>query len=65
MVAVAYSLLVSMDGVLLLLPTSPPSGFRHHLQLLWSTAGGPLGPLGFALMLHPVVERIKASLVLP
>ena len=35
-----YSLPVSMDRGLLLLPTSPPSGFRHHPQLLWSAAGG-------------------------
>ena len=52
---------VRMDGGLLLLPTSPPSGFRHHPQLLWNATGDPLGPLGFALTLHPVAECIKAE----
>ena len=35
-----------MDGGLLLLPTSPPSGFRHHPQLLWSVARRSLGATG-------------------
>ena len=49
-----------MDGVLLLHPTSPSPWIEHHLQLLW---GVPLGPLGFSLALHPIVERITSELL--
>ena len=40
----------------------PPSWPGHYSQLLWCAAGDLLGPLGFALTLQPLVERIKAEM---
>ena len=48
-----------MDGVQLLLSTFSPSGHIH--SCCGVQQGDPLGPLGFALTLHPIVERIKAE----
>ena len=28
---------------------------------MWSPTGDPLGPLGFALTLHPIIEKVKSE----
>ncbi len=35
-----------------------------HLGYCGAQQGDPLGPLGFALTLHPIVNRIRSSLTL-
>ena len=50
---------VSMDGELLWCSTFSAPRRTQHPQLLWVQQGDPLGPLGFALTLQPIAERIR------
>ncbi len=51
----------SLDGILLFLST-PPIGEHTIHSCCGVQQGDPLGPLGFTLTLHPIIERIQLQL---
>ena len=49
-------------GLNVVIGLSPPlPGESYSSQLLWCAARRPLGPLGFALIPHPIIEKAKRT----
>ena len=55
----SYSFYVRLDGELLCGSTFATPWRSHHLELLWYSTGRSFRSPGFALALHPIVEKIK------
>ena len=42
---------------------SPHLGLQYHFSCCGVQQGGPLGPLGFALAVHPIIQKVREKVL--